>query len=89
MSHWPIGEAGADAVACLAVANERLRVNASPALLPPLVARCAVGEHGPNGPVDSRAHGMDSPLFSHPPSQDEVGAHMVLLLKRYPSPALS
>jgi hypothetical protein len=84
----PMAEAGADAVACFPVPCRSEIVvpfaNAAPAA-PVVVPLCA--RDTPQGLVDSRALGVDSPELSHKPAQDEQDeqhAEMVLLLRKHP-----
>mmetsp|Transcript_29727 Transcript_29727/g.70095 ORF Transcript_29727/g.70095 Transcript_29727/m.70095 type:complete len:229 (-) Transcript_29727:207-893(-) len=84
----PVGEepAGVDAVASLPDScRSELEVTfakAAPAR-PVVVPICASGTT--QGPVDSRALGVDSPEFSHDPAQDEEDAQMLKLLKKDPT----
>ena len=81
----PMAEAEGGAVACLPVSCRSELVvtfaNAAPAR-PVVVPLCARGT--PQGPVDSRALGVDSPEFSRKPAQDEheeQDAEMILVKK--------
>jgi len=84
----PVGEepAGVDAVASLPDSCRSELVDtfakAAPAR-PVVVPICASGTT--QGPVDSRALGVDSPEFSHDPAQDEEDAQMLKLLKKDPT----